>query len=493
MKVAIFTSHLLLASHYETELEIILEHQNKGDQITQLVCNKELPSCDINPYHLFEACERCVSKRQKGINLLPKKIIQKSFLNLREEDKNKIAIIPTDFDNVKELQSLWVDNFDVGFAVASSLISITRNSNPPLEKLLLKRYILSSVGVYYSLINYIKEFKPDIIYVFNGRFAHTKAAFRACKKMGVPCRLHERGNSLNYYSVFENTGIHDSAFFQNQIEISWQQAKNQEKQVIAEKWFNTRIGGTMENWYSFLEDQILELPKGWDSNKKNVLICNSSEDEIASLGEEWEHPIYKTQPIGIRKIVEDCSSNPNLHFYLRIHPYLVNVDTEDVRELHSLSSPNLTVIPSKSRLSTYKLVEQCEITVTFGSTIGVEATYMRKPSILLSKSFYDRIDVAYIPDSHEDALNFLKLDLSPKPLENALKFGYYSATFGKRFRFYEPEDFGKGKFRGQRVEHSKGLKYLFINKFYKNNLFPKLSDRIWYWKRDRVLKQYLPE
>ena len=73
MNIAIFNSHTLLASHFETELEIIHDHQEKGDHVVQLICEKDLPACDINPFFHPEACERCISKRKNGYPSLVKK------------------------------------------------------------------------------------------------------------------------------------------------------------------------------------------------------------------------------------------------------------------------------------------------------------------------------------------------------------------------------------------------------------------------------------
>ena len=492
MTVAFFSSHILMPSHYETELEIITNHLEQGDSIIQLVCESSLSACDTNPYFSPEACSRCISKRKKGATLLPAAIDTRHFLMLTDEDRKQIAAVQTEFGTISELQGLQVNNFDVGYAVASSIISMSRNPKPDLEKPLLKRYIQSSLAVYFSTINFLKEQKPDLMYVFNGRFAHTKAVFRACQAIGIKCRLHERGNSLNYYSVFENTGIHDAKFFQEEIERDWQKADASERDSVAHKWFQTRMGGTMENWYSFLKDQTFELPDGWDESKTNILICNSSEDEIASLGKEWEHPIYPSQPIGIKQILNDCASNPNLHFYLRIHPYLAKVDTEDVRELHALSYPNLTVIPASSKISTYTLVEKTALTITFGSTIGVEATYMGKVSILLSKSFYDRIDVTYFPKNHSEAISLLNTPLQPKPLENALKFGYYSATFGTQFKHYTPEDFGKGKFKGVDLSLAQSPFYWLTRLIFHNSWLPQLSQKLSLRKRDGAMRRFIP-
>jgi len=492
MNIAIFNSHNLLASHYETELEIIINHQNNGDNIVQLVCNKELPACDNNPYFHPEACERCVSKRNMGYELLKNKINVKSFFNLTESDKERIAAVPKIFTNVSDLQKLKVDNYDIGFAISSSVISILRNPNPELGADLIKRYIISSLGVYFSMINYLKNNKTDIVYVFNGRLAQTRAVLRACNLLGIKCLIHERGNSQNYYSIFENTSVHDINNTQRLIKETWEKADSIEKVAVAEKWYLTRIGGKMENWFSFLEDQIHSLPEGWDPNKINILICNSSEDEFASLDEEWKNPFYENQTEGILKMVTDGAKYSNVHFYLRIHPNLGKVDNQNVRDLHSLSFKNLTVIPAASKISTYHLVKNANKTITFGSTIGAEATYMGKPSLLAGKSFFFDLDAAYVPRNHEHLMQLIVEDLKPKSKEVALMYGYFFGTFGVKFKHYVPDDFATGTILGARLKPYFGLKYKLIKLIYHNKVFSKLSEYLLLRNREKTTNKYLP-
>jgi len=492
MNIAIFSSHILLASHYETELEIILNHQEKGDTITQLVCNKELPACDTNPYHMREACERCVSKRHNGYKVLDKRLNIKSFLNLTQADKIRISEIPTSFNSIEDLQGLWIDNYDIGYSIASSLISIKRNANPELEPRLLERYIISCAGVYFSIINYLKENPTDIFYSFNGRLSHSKAALRACNKMGVTCLLHERGNSMNHYSLFENTSVHDLQSTHKLIEKAWAEADPEERVLTATKWFQTRIGGKMQNWYSFLENQVFELPSTWDPLKTNIIICNSSDDELASLGEEWKNELYKNQIEGISRIIEDGKSYRNIHFYLRIHPHLAKVNNKDVDTLLSMQSPNLTVIPPTSNLSTYHLVQNAEKTITFGSTIGMEATYLRRPSITAGKSFYYFLDASYIAKSHEDLMELISKDLEPKSMENALKFAYFFGTFGIPFRHYKPEDFDRGTINGHYIKSTNRIKWRLIKTFFNNSLFPKIGEKFFHRIREKTFQKFLP-
>jgi hypothetical protein len=491
MKIAVFNSHTLLASHYETELEIIINHLNAGDSVVQIVCDKDLPACDTNPFHLPEACERCVSKRKNGLQHLGLNVKAVNFFNLTESDKQRIQAVPKKYTSIADLQKLVVDNYEVGFAVSSSLISYYRNANPDLDQKLIERYIVGCLGVYFSMINYLKAHPTDVVYAFNGRLSHTKAVLQACKIMGVLCRLHERGNSLNYYSIFDNTSIHDLKNTQKLIDESWTKAPAETKVDRATKWFTTRIGGKMENWYSFLENQVHELPPEWDESKNNVILCTSSEDEFASLGDEWKNHLYASQTDGIFKIIESVKAIDNLHLYIRIHPHLAKVDNDDLRRLIQAKGDNLTIIPAQSQLSTYTLVKHGTRVITFGSTIGMESTFLRKPSILAGKAFYFGMNGTYDPKSHDELIALLTAELDPKPLEIALKFGYFFGTFGVPFEHYKPEDFGKGKIKGVSLEPTDGLKFKAINWLYHNKKFSAFSEKLRLRDREKNLQRFL--
>ena len=59
MKVFVFSTHPLWASHYETELEIIENHIKSNDEVFHFTCYGVLKSCDVNLKHDFGTCFRC--------------------------------------------------------------------------------------------------------------------------------------------------------------------------------------------------------------------------------------------------------------------------------------------------------------------------------------------------------------------------------------------------------------------------------------------------
>jgi hypothetical protein len=91
--------------------------------------------------------------------------------------------------------------------------------------------------------------------------------------------------------------------------------------------------------------------------------------------------------------------------------------TSQLKDIEDLSTQfsNLCVIWPEENIDSYCLIDNCEKTITFGSSTGLEATYWGKPSILADYSLFEAFDYAYRPDSHEDLLTLLReQNLRPK-------------------------------------------------------------------------------
>ena len=102
-------------------------------------------------------------------------------------------------------------------------------------------------------------------------------------------------------------------------------------------------------------------------------------------------------------------------------------------------------------------MNNCEKIITFGSSTGIESTYWGKISILLGKSFYYNLDVAYKPMSHDETVLMISSDLSRKNRVETLKYGYYFKTFGEKFKFYKPTGFLSGTFKGKDLDNVAGI------------------------------------
>ena len=490
MNVAIFSTEILWTLEYASDLEIMQQHIYDGDNVTHLFCNASLPACDANPYMTYDGCQRCIAKRELSYEAVNGNFVKKLFLTLTEEDKRRIAAIPVRFDSVKELQSLMLDNFELGYAAASSVISVFRNPQPDLKHEMIEGFLKGAAAVYFSVINYLKKNPTDRFYVFNGRMAHARAALRACEKMGVDYYTHERGNSVHHFITIKNGYVHMVSLLQDIMKQQWENADPHQRVAIGESFYVNRRQGKVESRFEFTSGQKAILPEKFDKSKRNIVIYNSSEDEFASLGTDWKNHVYETQLSGLVKIKADACEWTDTHFYLRIHPNLKNVSKVQQHQLEELSGGNFTVIPAKSEVSTYELLFAADVIFSFGSSMGIEAVFWGIPSIVAGKFLYRGLGGTYEPDSHQEVLSLLRAKLDPLPKEAALILGYYFMTCGKPYKYFKSENNREGAFNGVSIEDKLGIPQKLISKLVNAKMPFSMMEHLRSWNRRRRIHRF---
>ena len=477
MKIAVFSTHQNWTPHFDTDLEIIQNHLDKDDEVYHYYCNQELSPCDDIMYSnqilnkkIFEknpaTCTNCIRKRKynylslKG-NLISDTLLDTTYINTESLRKS--------FANYEDLKKYKINNFEIGEAVLSSIISTTRNNIIDLNLYSeeINHLISVSYKLYLSAISNIDKHKFDQIYVFNGRFAFSRAILRAAQHTNTDCYIHERGASIYKYELFKNNLPHSIDYRLSEINRYWESNENnEEKNKTGTDYFLDRMKGKEQSWYSFiLNQEENKLPDNWDITKENIVIFNTSEDEFESIGQWWKNPIYLNQLEGIKSILTDPKiiDNPNVYFYLRIHPNLAGVHNSYMNELRLLSYPNLTIIDSESDISTYALIKNCNKVLTFGSSTGVEATFLEKPSILAGVSLYKGLNCTYNPKDHTEVIKLICSTLTPCEKVNALKWGYYFSIHGIDFKYFKASGICEGIFKGGKNYLSKDTNSLFVS------------------------------
>ena len=447
MKVLVYMPFSAWIPHLATDLEIAARHIKDGDDVHIIQCSGDLPSCEPNPNHFKLSCILCKSRRDKGLNLI----------NLPGQNRHELALnnfirdlnLPV-FSSIQELKAFEVDNVDIGMAVASTLISMVREPNPDLSqyKNFINKNLLMSIAVYDAIKHHLEEIKPDVFYLFNGRFAALRPALQAAQNLAIKTFVHDRAGILQRYILIEDTYPHDIEYQKNQIEMYWNDERpRSEKEEMARQWFEDRRGGKDQSWFSYTKSQRKgNLPESFDSSKRNIAIFISSEDEFEAIP-GWQNPIYKNQNDAIHAMI-NADIDKNIMFYVRIHPNLKGLNTTQMRELFELKAPNLVIIPADSKIDSYELMDACEKLITFGSTMGIESAFCEKPSILIGRAFYEDVGGCYVPKNHDEVVNLINHRLNPAPNLGALKFGYWQSVYGLPYIYYSPESVRGGKFMG---------------------------------------------
>lgn len=441
MKVFIF--HIGVPTPiFETELELIRKHEKAGDTVRVLQCVGHLANCHWNQTHMNSVCARCRSKFRNGWNVLnPGKAVERGELLA---DKIEPSDLPRDFNSIDDLKRYRYDNENIGMGAASCLVSIFRDHRFDTRKYRgeVIRELSTAVQVYETLKREFKKFKPDRVYVFNGRITTQLPATLLCKRMGIEYYSYEVAYTPNRYLLRKNSTSHSIPAMREEIEMLWS-AGGGDRVKRAESFFRQRrMGIDCEKMPSFTNYQAKSLlPNGFNEGKKNIAIFNSTIDEYAAV-DGWENPLYSPdETVGIRRILETFASDDRYVFYLRVHPHMKEVpgtiaQLRDIREL-SEQFNNLCVLWPEDIVDSYALMDACEKVITFGSTMGIEAAYWGKPSILAGRAFYEYFDCVYVPATHEELIKLLKKDLLPLPADSALKYGFREISHGIPFEYFK--------------------------------------------------------
>lgn len=442
-----FKTIFFVPDHYCVVLDNAEELAEKGAKVDVIYCDGSVISnCIYNCYGDKALCKMC-------------KMYQKHlFRNIR--NRQSITTIPISkfakgneptlndftssnkFNSITELEQIEYKGVKVGLAAFSSYLTLSRNLYPLVDnqfKDFISRYMHMCAQTTDLVNAALEELHPQGVACFNARFICCRPIYDLCTYKQIPFCSYEVGfnthNRINK-KYFHNVMPHDLDYNTQMINDLWKSSKKteEEKIEISTQFFTKRrnaIASGDKVSYTTLQKNG-QLPADWDTTKHNISIFNSSEDEFASLGKEFKDlSLFPNQFTGIKYIFEKFGNDPSVHLYLRIHPNLKNIPYSYHQKLHEFSGKyeNVTIIPGDSPVSTYALIDNSDKILVFGSSVGFEAAYAKKPVILLGCAMYRNLGICYVPNS-TDELDQLVMDksLQPKDILGALKFSYFTVN-----------------------------------------------------------------
>lgn len=454
MKIAFHSPYSVGSNNLSLLLDEALDElQDPESKAIFITCNGQLRPCDINYEGSWIKCQECIFARNMVLSQINRPdFVRKSIGDyVDSQTMARIQAMQFDYDSINDVKELEYCGVNLGLGVVSSYISKTRNLDPAFNQTtrsFIDHLLRSSALLTESTFRMLEVEEPDRICLVNGRFHGYRPFMEAGMSRKVETLVLENTFSTTLESMrvvkFENCLPHDIDNASRLIEFNWDAYPDGEKRrEVASVFYERRRHAEFasDRVYVAHQDPNL-LPKCFDSDKRNFVIFNSSEDEFFSIGESFDkYKMFDNQVEGILYLVRQTLEDPSIHYYLRIHPNLTNIKFKFHRRLYEIfeSFPNITIIPASSPVSTYKLIDSCEKIITFGSTVGIEASYWQKPVLLLGGAFYMHLNAVYYP-KNIDELNTLLVDvLEAKPRLGALKYALY--IFGERGSLFRHFDF----------------------------------------------------
>ena len=426
-----YSSCSLAAPHSGIILDDVLMSRRGGDTVYLAYCHCALSSCFMNLSGHESFCTFChymyhqyEKKYCKDVNLLPI-----SYSDLNHQDRH------WELRDSEDVKALKYRHVEVGSSVLSMYYDISRDLDMANWDGFI-RWALPLIGNLCDFVDYVyqlyEKIKPDQVLIYNGRLFENRLFHDIAKHVGIGfVSLEGVGGHVEPYKKIRFNGELplNIELYGNMVEKLWETSPLtlEEKTIQASAFYEKRRNGILvgdTKVYTAMQEEGL-LPEGFDSTKQNIVIFNSSQDEIAALGEEWQDDnLFESQYKATEFMLQHAA--PHLHFYLRIHPNLKGITHQGHLELYGLQKySNITVIPPESKVSSYALMDSCDKVVTFGSTTGVEACYWGKPSILIGRSYYEATGACYHMRSKEEIVSAINNELPAKDKLGALKYAYF--------------------------------------------------------------------
>ncbi|MGW1455562.1 capsular polysaccharide export protein, LipB/KpsS family [Salegentibacter agarivorans] len=441
MNVLFFSSFNLPPHFVGLNLEFIQRNLDEGNTVYLIDCHSSFKECGFNPYKLKYMCEICKFRENKGLDLLKGKIHRIPIQALTNEDeKNEIKAFLQGFSTLDK--DCYYENFPFGESIHSSYISKTRERNfSSLEdQELLRRLALNTILTYKVVDRFIKQKNIEELYLFNGRWDYYRAALSAANENSIKVEIFEYYRSGGYIEKFGNNLPHNIKNKNRLIEEAWEQNENlEEKLAIADNFFKKKRDGIAVNDKAYTADQEKgKIPSEYNKDKKTFVLFNSSDDEFAAVGKEFDNPYFNDQLEGILYLVEYFKNKPDYQLFLRMHPNLKGLVRDFLEPIYALENKysNIFLIRPEEDIDSYELMNIADTVISFGSTAGLEASYWGTPVILLGKTFYYYSDIAYVPKSRDEIPSLLDKNLSPHEKLNSQKFGYYIERGGEKAKYY---------------------------------------------------------
>ena len=402
------------------ELEVLLskaqEDLDKKKKVIILTCSGNgAYACSLNIYSSKSICHSCNFLKKKGLEKLKGdyEVIETPFL--KKENKYLIK-------KKKNLMVMSYKNFDIGLGVFASYVNYTRDADLEgfFSKKIITRLHNTSVIIYNFTKAILKKKKIQSLSTYNSRMNQGRPVFRLGQQLRLKQNTLEFLTANNHVLNSKKYFVTSPFFLKPAIDNFWKKLKNKNfftKRI--KKHFLDRLNSKVSlDIKPYTKHQTKNLlPNDWNNCKKNIVYFASSDDEHDSFGKENWMTLYKNQEEAIVKIAEYIGTKkPNYNFWIRMHPSLMGVKWLWVQKIIEIEKKfnNVYVISPESKVSTYAVLFNCDLSLSTASSIIVEANYYRKPIIALCDSIFSNLGLTYFPKSRKQLFNLIQKNLKPK-------------------------------------------------------------------------------
>lgn len=385
--------------------------KTKKDELIVSYCTGAVKGCVANPFGFNSVCAECVRVCALALDDLLPEVKRDYFENTVAIERCKPGLHAIDGARSTTLTFYRQDPRKINIKARSALIL-------PFVNRQFEKY---GEAVYQYARTLINRTGSHRIEYFNGRIVPTMSLRQAAVDEGCEyCAIEVSGNNRTFF-LAHNASVHDLDFLKCRLA---KYKLNHKRRDLGIRFFQDRRSGLKTNDKSYTSRQIsgvLEFEEG----KNIVSVFLSSTDEFLVFGDQWFTDSSRDPAGFIQRLRARLPSDYEV--IVRMHP---NQDGDRTGEATIIRKaldriPGVTVIRPLDKHSSYQLLDQSCVVVTFGSTIGLEATFWGKPSLLVGRCAWEDAGIAIVAASADDAAEKIMAGIEASSSEAAVRVGAY--------------------------------------------------------------------
>ena len=439
--IAVYFNAPIWSNRHPEFLEILWSNSLDGHNLFYISCQGELSSCPANPYHRTYLCVGCRLQNHHLVkHLLPEKA---KFVTYSRSLKklNLDSQLPTTW---RSLLDYVYGTLPIGKLVASQLADNCNDIEVSPREIIEKAPILieSGIDLYEWTKKFIVEEKIDCFYTWNGRRPSDGPTVYAAIDTGVDFKVYISSKPGTY---FAEKII--SAQERSSPELKAKQTSLIDQRIAAEKYFeDLERNKLLRNFHLRNTHQFSKPING----KPLLSIFTSTMSEFVG---RTQMEILFTQYKVIESICNDSDLKSKFNLLVRFHP-LSSLTGKFENNLirHTINTyPGIQFFAPKSRQSSYNIVNNSDLVLVFGSTIGIEACWRGKPTLLFGKSKYDSAKFVYKFNTFDKLKTALMVSHFDSPTKESVAQYLVELDRDTKFTFVERSRLGP-KLKNKHIE-----------------------------------------
>jgi hypothetical protein len=444
-KVAIFSNTPLWIDRHPEAVELAWRLAADNREVIWISCNEALASCPANPNHSSVLCRVCIQQNKRTTEkLLPPGATSVSFDQIR---RPKLDIeFP---QNWLDLLQYYYFQMPIGALVASQLsddfsdISISDSDVQQRGREL----ISSGIYLYEWFRQLIAEKGISQVYAWNGRRSSDGPALYAADFMNIDYKsfISDEHGTVRIEDEFR---VQTNKGYMNRFLSSLESPITDDELRTVHNYFDRlRFGAPQDEYFRYFGQE----------NKDEFVITNCNKPILAIFTSSvWENVGNREMSLSGRlnpfdeferldKVCNDPDIKSKWHVVVRFHPNQSNAGPIEKNLIDELvkNCSDIEFIMPNSKTSSYGLLDNAKLVLTFASTIGIEAAWYQKPSILYGRALHERAGFCYHFTDYailKDAL--LNMDFEPTDTDLVARYITAVLSSNTNFRYIKISKYG---------------------------------------------------